>query len=116
MNEFEQELYDNGFSAKDIGKLKSIIKKDESKKDTLQSLVIDLSKRFWGGMIALVILTLVGLDGIFNADASNAIPYIIVLTFAFFVVYFVTPLNLAWKANRFIRKNRGWFCAGLFFI
>lgn len=107
MNEFEQELYDNGFSAKDIGKLKSIIKKDESKKDTLQSLVIDLSKRFWGGMIALVILTLVGLDGIFNADASNAIPYIIVLTFAFFVVYFFTPLNLAWKANRFIRKNRG---------
>lgn len=32
MNEFEQELYNNGFSAKDIGKLKSIIKKDESKK------------------------------------------------------------------------------------
>lgn len=106
MNEFEQELHDNGFSAKDIGKLKSIIKKDESKKDTLQSLVIDLSKRFWGGVIALIILTLIGLDGIFNADASNAIPYIIVLTFAFFVVHFVTPLNLAWKANRFIRKNR----------
>lgn len=107
MNEFEQKLYNNGFSAKDIGKLKNIIKKDESKKDSLQSLVLDLSKRFWGGVIALVILMLIGLDGIFNADASNAIPYIIVLTFAFLVVYFVTPLSLAWKANRFIRKTRG---------
>lgn len=107
MNEFEQELYNNGFSAKDIGKLKSTIKKDESKKDTLQSLVIDLSKRLWGGVIVLVILKLIGLDGIFNADASSAIPYIIVLTFAFLVVYFLTPLNLSWKANRFIRKNRG---------
>jgi len=106
MNEFEQELYNNGFSAKDIGKLKSIIKKDESKKDTLQSLVIDLSKRFWGCVIALVILMLIGLDGIFNADASNAIPYIIILTFAFLVVYFVTPLKLTWKSYKFVRKIR----------
>ncbi|MCH9271058.1 hypothetical protein [Pantoea ananatis] len=106
MNDFEQKLLDNGFSAKNIGKLKSIINKDESKKDTLQSLVIDLSKRFWGGVIALVILALIGLNGIFNADSSNAIPYIIVLTFAFFVVYFVTPLNLAWKSYKIIRKNK----------
>ena len=106
MNDFEQKLLDNGFSAKNIGKLKSIINKDESKKDTLQSLVIDLSKRFWGGVIALVILALIGLNGIFNADSSNAIPYIIVLTFAFFVVYFVTPLNLAWKSYKFMRKHK----------
>lgn len=106
MNDFEQKLLDNGFSAKNIGKLKSIINKDESKKDTLQSLVIDLSKRFWGGVIALIILAIIGLDGIFNADSSNAIPYIIVLTFAFFVVYFVTPIKLAWKAYRFTSKDR----------
>ncbi|MHC3773394.1 hypothetical protein ACYDMD_14245 [Pantoea agglomerans] len=103
MSEFEQELYNNGFSAKEIGKLKSIIKKDESKKDTLQSLVIDLSKRFWGGVIALIILMLIGLDGIFNADASDSISYIVVLTFSFLVVYFVTPLNLAWKSYKFTR-------------
>jgi len=103
MSEFEQELYNNGFSAKEIGKLKSIIKKDESKKDTLQNLVIDLSKRFWGGVIALIILMLIGLGGIFNVDASNAIPYIVVLTFAFLVIYFVTPLNLAWKSYKLTR-------------
>jgi len=103
MNEFEKELYNNGFSAKEIGKLKSIIQKDESKKDTLQSLVIDLSKRFWGGVIALIILMLIGLDGIFNVEASDSIPYIVVLTFAFLVVYFVTPLNLAWKSYKFTR-------------
>jgi len=103
MNEFEKELFNHGFSAKEIGKLKSIIQKDESKKDTLQSLVIDLSKRFWGGVIALIILMLIGLDGIFNVEASDSIPYIVVLTFAFLVVYFVTPLNLAWKSYKFTR-------------
>ncbi|MGC1021927.1 hypothetical protein WKH71_13860 [Pantoea agglomerans] len=103
MNEFEQKLLQNGFSAKEIGKLKSIIQKDESKKDTLQSLVIDLSKRFWGGVIALIILMLIGMDGIFNAEPSDSIPYIVVLTFAFLVVYFVTPLNLAWKSYKFTR-------------
>ncbi|MGC1053407.1 hypothetical protein WKH14_13895 [Pantoea agglomerans] len=103
MNEFEKELFNHGFSAKEIGKLKSIIQKDESKKDTLQSLVIDLSKRFWGGVIALIILMLIVLDGIFNAEASDSIPYIVVLTFAFLVVYFVTPLNLAWKSYKFTR-------------
>lgn len=106
MNDYEQRLFDNGFTAKDIGKLKSITKKDESKNDTLQSLVIELSKRFWGGVIVLVILMLIGLDGIINSDASNAVSYVIVLTFAFLVVYFVTPLRLAWKSYKFVRKTR----------
>ncbi len=34
MSEFEQELYNNGFSAKEIGKLKSIIKKTSQKRYT----------------------------------------------------------------------------------
>jgi hypothetical protein len=46
---------------------------------------------------------LIGLGGIFNAEASDSIPYIVVLTFAFLVVYFVTPLNLAWKSYKFTR-------------
>ncbi|MCW1834614.1 hypothetical protein OLZ33_21860 [Pantoea ananatis] len=105
MSNFEQDLRDNGFSIKDIDKLKSILKKDEKNKDTLQKLVSDLSKRFWGGMIAFFILALIGFDGIMNAEASNTIPYIVVLAFSFFIVYFVTPIRLAWKSYRFTKRN-----------
>lgn len=105
MNDYEKKLLDHGFSAKDIGKLKNIIKKDESQKDTLQSLVIDLSRRFWGGIIGLVLLALIGFYGIFNADKSSAISYLIALVFGVLVIYFVTPLNLSWKSYRFIKKT-----------
>ncbi|SCC70208.1 hypothetical protein [Kosakonia oryziphila] len=106
MTEYEKKLIDHGFSTKDIGKLKSIIEKDESQQDTIQSLVLDLSKRFFGGVLGLFILMLIGLYGIFNTDESDAISYIIVLGFAFLVIYFVTPLKLSWKAYKFIRQSK----------
>lgn len=105
MNQYEKKLFDNGFTTKDIGKLRSIVKKDESQSDTLQTLVIDLSKRFWGGVIGVSILILIGLYGALNADKSDFLSYVIVLGFAFLIIYFVTPLRLSWKAYRFIKKN-----------
>lgn len=106
MTEYEKKLIDHGFSVKDIGKLKSIIEKDESQQDTMQSLILDLSKRFFGGVFGIFILMIIGLYGIFNADESDAISYIIVLGFAFLVIYFVTPLKLSWKAYKFIRQSK----------
>lgn len=106
MNGYEKKLIEHGFSAKDIGKLKSIIEKDESQQDTIQSLVLDLSKRFFGGIIGLFILILIGLYGIFNADESDTVSYIIVLGFAVLVIYFVTPLRLSWKAYKFIKQSK----------
>ncbi|WP_313667166.1 hypothetical protein [Atlantibacter sp.] len=106
MNGYEKKLIEHGFSAKDIGKLKSIIEKDKSQQDTIQSLVLDLSKRFFGGIIGLFILILIGLYGIFNADESDAVSYIIVLGFAVLVIYFVTPLRLSWKAYKFIKQSK----------
>ncbi|ARJ40797.1 hypothetical protein B1H58_01510 [Pantoea alhagi] len=105
MNDYEKKLLDNGFSGKDIGKLKGIIKKDQSQTDTLQSLVIDLNKRFWGGVIGLALLALVGLYGLFTADKSSAFSYFIVLAFGIVVIYFVTPLNLAWKCHKFKKTS-----------
>lgn len=105
MSEYERKLLDHGFNDKDIGKLKRILKKDASQSDTIQSLIIDLSKRFWGGVVGIFVLILIGLHGIFNADKSDAISYIIVLGFAFLIIWFVTPLRLSWKAYWFIKKN-----------
>lgn len=107
MTDYEKELLDNGFSYKDIGKLNSVLKNDESQKETIQSLVLDLSRRFWGGVIGIAILILLALYGIFKSGDADAISYIIVIGFAFLVIYFVTPLKLSWKAYRFIKKTDG---------
>ena len=106
MNDYEQKLLENGFSAKDIGKLKSIIKRDESQTDSLKSLVLDLSKRFWGGVVCIAIIASVFAYGIYKGHNESLVSYGIVLIIGVIIVYFVIPLNLAWKAHCFIRKNR----------
>jgi len=106
MNDYEQKLLENGFSEKDIGKLKSIIKRDKSQSDSLKSLVLDLSKRFWGGVICIAIIASVFAYGIYKGHNESLISYGIVLIIGLIIVYFVIPLNLAWKAHCFIRKNR----------
>ncbi|PKH21426.1 hypothetical protein CIG19_16635 [Enterobacterales bacterium CwR94] len=104
MQNYEKKLLDNGFSKKDVDKLNKIIKRNDVHDNTLQNLVIDLSKRFLGGVIGLIILFFFSVYGVLNADKSNAISYVIVLTFSFFIIYFVTPITLSWKAYRFIKK------------
>lgn len=64
MNDYEQRLLRIGFSAKDVGKLKAILTRDENQSDTLQSLVQELSKRFWAGIICLILLSAVFIYGL----------------------------------------------------
>ncbi|WP_336797307.1 hypothetical protein [Erwinia aphidicola] len=106
MNDYEKKLLENGFSEGDIGKLKSIIKRDEYQKDSLKSLVLDLSKRFWGGVICIAIIASVFAYGLYKGHDESSVSYGIVLIIGLIIVYFVTPLNLAWKAHRFTRKHR----------
>lgn len=106
MNDYEQQLRQNGFSAKDIRKLNRILQRSESRGDTIQGLILDLSRRFWGGVIGLVLLALIGLYGVLAADKASAVSYLIVLLFGAVAIYFVTPLNLSWKSYRFQKKHR----------
>lgn len=106
MKDYEQKLLQNGFSAKDIFKLNGILRRNENRGDTIQSLIVDLSRRFWGGVIGLILLLLIGIYGVLTADKASAISYLIVLLFGAVVIYFVTPLNLSWKSYRFQKKHR----------
>lgn len=109
MNDYEQKLLENGFYAKDIAKLKSIIKRDESQTESLKSLVLDLSKRFWGGVICIAIIASVFAYGIYKRQNESLMSYGIVLIVGLVIVYFVTPLKLAWKAHRFMKQNNKYF-------
>lgn len=105
MNDYEQRLLRNGFSAKDVGKLKAILTRDENQSDTLQSLVQELSKRFWAGIICLIILSVVFIYGLAKGHTESLISYAIVLIMGAVIVYFVIHMNLAWKAFRFTRES-----------
>lgn len=103
MNDFEQKLLQNGFSAKDIRKLNEILNRDEKKSDTLQSLIQELSKRFWAGIILMFFILSVFIYGIAEGHKESLISYAIVLISGAAIVYFVIPMNLAWKAHRFVK-------------
>ncbi|WP_345828740.1 hypothetical protein AAGR22_17445 [Erwinia sp. HDF1-3R] len=106
MNDYKQKLLGNGFSAKDNGKLKNIIKRDESRTDSPKSLILDLSKRFWGGVVCITIIASVFAYGLYKGHNESLVSYGIVLIIGLVIVYFVIPLNLAWKAHRFTRKQK----------
>lgn len=105
MNEFEERLLKHGFSCKDLQKLQQITRNTEFETSTLQSLIIDLSKRFWGGVIGGLILVIIAVYGITHSDEADLLSYFIALGFGFLVIHFVTPMRLSWKAYTFIKKN-----------
>jgi membrane protein YdbS with pleckstrin-like domain len=106
MNDFEQKLLQNGFSAKDIRKLNEILNRDDNKADTLQTLIQELSKRFWAGIISMLIILSVFIYGIAKGHKESLISYAIVLIIGAIIVYFVIPMNLAWKAHRFASNSK----------
>jgi len=103
LNEFEQKLLQNGFSAKDLRKLKDMLTRDESKSYTPQSLVQELSKRFWAGIICMATLISVFIYGVAKGHQQSLISYAIVLMVGAVIVYLVIPMNLAWKSYKFTR-------------
>lgn len=102
----ENELREKGFSEKDLNRLKQVLSKPHNRGQTLSSLIIDLSKRFWGGIICMIVLAFVAVLGLFKDSSENAFAYLIVIAFGLIVVYFITPMNLAWKARKYIASKK----------
>ncbi|WP_034913706.1 hypothetical protein [Erwinia sp. 9145] len=105
--DFINDLKANGFTDKDISRLRNIVESVPTKDQTFASIVLDLSKRFWGGVISLAIIAICFIFGLLHADEkSKVISYFIGAIFGVTVVYIVTPMKLAWKAYRYMAKNK----------
>lgn len=105
--DFVSDLKANGFTEKDITRLRAIVESVPTKDQTLASIVLDLSKRFLGGVIGFAIIAICCFLGLLHADEkSKVISYIIGTTFGATVVYIVTPMKLAWKAHRYMAKTK----------
>ncbi|MEN4978003.1 hypothetical protein ABEI05_07770 [Erwinia billingiae] len=104
--DFVNDLKANGFTDKDISRLRTIVESVPTKDQTFSSIVLDLSKRFWGGVIGMLLMAVIAIFGSIYDSAENFVIYLIVILFGVTVVYIVTPMKLAWKAHRYMAKKK----------
>jgi len=101
----ENELRKYGFTEKEISRLREILTRPESKNDTYLTLLNDLRKRFWGGVIGIVIAFVIAAFWLFNFE-KNDFTYPIIIVFLLTVIYKLTPFSMALKAYSFHLKNK----------
>ena len=99
----EKNLLDNGFSSKQLSRLKEVLSRDENADETLSILVDDLSKRFYGGMICLllILVPLILLPVFYTY--SLLLYYLPVAVFGVIAVWYLIPLGLSWKAHKMMK-------------
>lgn len=101
----EKDLLDNGFSSKQLSRLKEVLSRDENADETLSTLVDDLSKRFHGGMICLmlILVPLILLPVFYTY--SLLLYYLPVAVFGVIAVWYLIPLGLSWKAHKMMKSR-----------
>lgn len=99
----EKDLLDNGFTNKQLSRLKEVLSRDENADETLSTLVDDLSKRFYGGMICLllILVPLILLPVFYTY--SLLLYYLPVAVFGVIAVWYLIPLGLSWKAHKMMK-------------
>lgn len=86
--------------------MRKIISRDDKKKKTYSSLLIDLKKRFFAGCFICAILFAPLIFMMFNDYTSDEIfSYLVALIFGLYMTYYITPLNLAWKSYRYLSNK-----------
>lgn len=99
----EKDLIDNGFSRKQLSRLKEVLSRNENAGETLSTLVDDLSKRFYGGVICLMLILapLIFLPVFYTP--SMLVYYLPVAVFGVIAVWYLIPLGLSWKAHKMMK-------------
>jgi hypothetical protein len=99
----EKDLLDNGFTVKNVSRLREVLNRNENASETLSGLVDDLSKRFYGGVICLfLILTPLIVLPVFYP--LSLLPYYLpVAIFGVIAVWYLIPLCLSWKAHKIMK-------------
>ncbi|HEN3280922.1 TPA: hypothetical protein U5D21_002773 [Yersinia enterocolitica] len=103
--EMENKLLDHGFTDKNIAHMRKIILRDETQTETYSTLLEDLKKRFWAGCFICAIFLTVMIVFILKYTVSEMSSYLIVMSFGLYATYYIIPMNLAWKAYRYLSKE-----------
>lgn len=99
----EDDLREYGFTDKEIARLREVLTRQESKNETYTTLIDDLRKRFWGGIIVVCIALVITVLWIFNFE-SNDFTYPVIIVFILIAIWKLTPFPMAFKAYRVYLK------------
>lgn len=101
----ENDLREHGFTEKEIARLREMLTRPESKNETYSTLLDDLRKRFWGGVIGICIALVIVITWVLNFE-SNDFTYPIIVVFLLVVTYKLTPIPMAVKSYLVYLKTR----------
>ncbi|SFT77726.1 hypothetical protein SAMN05192562_10237 [Kosakonia arachidis] len=102
----EKDLLDNGFTEKNISRLKEVLSRQENTDESFTTLIKDLSKRFYAGVICLILLFVLFAVAFIFYPAPVILSYIPVVIIGMAIVYYIIPLNLSWKAWKLMKGSK----------
>ncbi|MGT3243614.1 hypothetical protein ACVSUJ_13670 [Yersinia enterocolitica] len=105
----EKELLANGFTEKEVNRLKKFLTTEYSNEgDTLESLILDLKKRFIPSCFCILLVLLLYPLIVTKPVLIELSVYLVIAIFSFFCINLITPMKLSFKAYRFLKnKNKG---------
>ncbi len=108
-SEMEKELLANGFTEKEVNRLKNFLTAEYSNEgDTLESLILDLKKRFIPSCFCILLVLLLYPLIVTKPVLIEVSVYLVIAIFSFFCINLITPMKLSFKAYRFLKnKNKG---------
>ena len=99
--QLEVKLRANGFSDKNIHFLKKHAQALDGEIKTLHALLNELRNRFYTSCAIAVMMFLIAGYATFGRDTGNGFWY-----FSSVYIFSITPINIAWKATRFLCKEK----------
>jgi len=98
----EEELAKNGFTVKDLAAMRQYLGKDGA---TYLTLLSELKGRFILSCVLIVILCAVWIYFVFRGEKGDLISFSLTMLVAAPIFYIMTPMKLAFKAFKYMRKN-----------
>ncbi|MDN0110873.1 hypothetical protein QVO02_09680 [Yersinia mollaretii] len=111
--EMEKELLANGFTEKEVNRLKKFLTSEyanDTEGDTLESIILDLKKRFIPSCFCILLVLLLYPLIVTKPVLIELSVYLVIAIFSFFCINLITPMKLSCKAYRFLKnknKNKG---------
>lgn len=100
--QIEEDLSRNGFTAKDLAAMRQYLGKNGA---TYLTLLSELKGRFILSCVLIAILCAVWIYFAFRGEKGDLVSFSLTMLVAAPVFYFMTPMKLAFKAFRYVRKS-----------
>lgn len=101
--DMEKELIENGFTEKEVSKLKELAERDD---ESLIKLLTDLKKRFFAGFVIILAFLGIWLFTLLSSSSDTFESFSFATVIVSICVYFFIPMKLATKAYVYLAKNK----------